>query len=381
MAVPDPVAVLRRRLFDDTLPIWRDRGVDPGRGFHERLDLSLQPVTALGKRALVQARQIYVFSHMALLGLVDGAEAAATAGLDFLLAHYRHPEGGWRHRVAADGAPMDDARNLYDQAFAIFAMAWHHRAFRDPRALPAAEETLAFLDATLVHPAGGYREGLDADGAFQSGPRRQNPHMHLLEATLALYETTGDARYRERAAALVDLFRRRFLVEGSLREYLTDDLVPAAGEAGRQVEPGHHFEWVWLLHEHARLTGDATVRHEADILYRFALAHGLDAASGEAIDMVDAGGRPLKRRRRIWPQTEAIKAHAAQALAGDDAAPARLQAQCAALLRDHFATPPGTWHEHLDEAGTPFLDHLPATSLYHLGLAAVEAGRAAAARG
>ena len=376
-----PAAALRRRLFEDILPVWTTRGVDPGQGFHERLDLSLQPVTELGKRALVQARQIYVFSHMAILGTVEGADAAATAGLDFLLAHYRHPDGGWRHRVATDGAPMDDARNLYDQAFAVFAMAWHYRAFRDPRALPAAEATLDFLDAALAHPAGGYREGIEASGAFQTGPRRQNPHMHLLEATLALYESTGDARHRGRAAALVDLFRRRFLVDGSLREYLTEDLVPASGEAGRQVEPGHHFEWVWLLHEHARLTGDLAVRRDAEALYRFALAHGLDASSGGVIDMVDAGGRALSRRRRIWPQTEAIKAHAAQALAGDPAAPARLSAQCAALLRDHFATPPGVWHEHLDEAGASCVGYLPATSLYHLGLAAVEAGRANAARG
>lgn len=381
MGEADPIAALRRRIFRDTLPVWLERGTDPSRGFHERLDLSLRPVTAQGKRTLAQARQVYVYSHAAMLGAVEGAEAAATAGLDFLLAFCRHPDGGWRHRVAADGTPLDDSRNLYDQAFAIFAMAWHHRACRDPRALPAAEATLAFLDATLRHPSGGYREGLDAAGAPQTGLRRQNPHMHLLEAILALYESTGDARYRDRAAALVELLRRRFMVEGSLREYFIDDLAPAAGDAGRQVEPGHHFEWVWLLHDYVRLTADATALAPAAALYRFALAHGVDAASGGAVDLVDAGGRILRDSRRIWPQTEAVKAHAAMALAGDPAAPARLVAQAAALLRDHFGTPAGTWHEHLQRDGTPFVPYLPATSLYHLTLAAVEASQAAAAQG
>ena len=381
MVASESVAALERRLFADTLPVWIRRGIDPGRGFHERLDLSLRPITDQGKRALVQARQIYVFSHAALLGTVEGAADAAAAGVDFLLDRYRHPEGGWRHRASAEGAPLDERRDLYDQAFVLLAMAWHHRVSGDPRALAAVEATLAFLDAALAHPAGGYREGFDAANAPQPGPRRQNPHMHLLEALLALYEATGAAGYRNRATVLIALFRGRFLVAGSLREYFTEDLAPAPGAAGRQVEPGHHFEWVWLLHEYARLTGDMTVLDDAAALYRFALAHGADAASGGVIDMVDAAGRPLKDDRRIWPQTEAMKAHAARMLAGDPAASGRLAMQAAALLRDHFGAPSGAWHEHLRRDGTPFLDYLPASSLYHLHLAAVEASRAVAARG
>src|SRR2546430_13023820 len=51
---------------------------------------------------------------------------------------------------------------------------------------------------------------------FRSGraevklPRRQNPHMHLLEALLALHVATGEKNWLRRAGALVDLFKRRF---------------------------------------------------------------------------------------------------------------------------------------------------------------------------
>ena len=32
--------------------------------------------------------------------------------------------------------------------------------------------------------------------------------------------------------------------------------IPTIHPAGEIVEPGHHYEWVWLLHEYARLTGE-----------------------------------------------------------------------------------------------------------------------------
>ena len=48
-----------------------------------------------------------------------------------------------------------------------------------------AAKLIARLDTTR-HPAGGWREG-----TVKPFPRRQNPHMHLLEASRAPYQATG----------------------------------------------------------------------------------------------------------------------------------------------------------------------------------------------
>src|SRR3546814_4749154 len=77
---------------------------------------------------MVQARQIYAFSHAALLDALDGALAAAEQGFRCLTRHYAHGDGGWRHRVTREGLPLDDRRDLYDQAFVVFALAWYHRS-------------------------------------------------------------------------------------------------------------------------------------------------------------------------------------------------------------------------------------------------------------
>ena len=53
------------------------------------------------------------------------------------------------------------------------------------------------------------------------------------------------------------------------------------------------------------------LREEADILYRFACRYGADPVTGLIYDQIDAGGVPLVKDSRSWPQTEALKAHLA----------------------------------------------------------------------
>ena len=77
----------------------------------------------------------------------------------------------------------------------------------------------------------------------------------------------------KRAATLVTLLQKTFIdpANGSLIEQFDAAWAPVAA-AGR--EPGCHFEWVWTLLHHRRLTGDETVGPTAERLYRFGLAHG-----------------------------------------------------------------------------------------------------------
>jgi mannose/cellobiose epimerase-like protein (N-acyl-D-glucosamine 2-epimerase family) len=367
--------------YDTTLPFWRDNIPDRERGgFHELLDAAGRPSSPGGKRIVVHARLIFTFAQAYLRSGSDTYRAAARHGFDFLARHGPHPDGGWRHSLTADGGSGDDTRMFYDHAFILFAMAWYARATdgvdgSGGEALAIADRTMDFIDAEMAHPGGGFVNALGgARGACQ-----QNPHMHLLEAALALYETTGDDRWRGLAERIYALFRSCFLVDGSLREYFNESWQPVPGAEGRITEPGHQFEWCWLLHQYARLTGDGSALTAAETLYRFACDYGV-RRDGGAFDEVAADGTPLKRSRRIWPQTEAIKAHAVMAERGDPDAPARLEATLAMLWRDYLdGAAEGCWREHLDAAGKPLRDDKPGTTPYHLAMAARELERPAGA--
>ncbi|MGE0256972.1 MAG: AGE family epimerase/isomerase [Alphaproteobacteria bacterium] len=375
-----PVARLQAWLVDSALPLWATAGVDPRGGFVEALALDGTPMPELPRRLRVQARQLYVYSHAAVLGWPgagDGPDPLATArqGFAFLTRHYWHPEGGFRFAVARDGRPTDDRRELYEQAFALLALAWYGRASGDPTAAAWIDRTLAFIDGALADPThGGFREGAPPPA---DGVRRQNPHMHLFEAMLALHATTGEARFLDRARVLFALLRDRFVDRrsGALREHFASDWTPRPGDT---LEPGHHFEWTWLLDRYEAASGEPTATLR-DGLCAFAHRHGIDD-DGLAFDGVAADGALKAGTKRLWVQTEAIKAELTRHEAGAPDAAARIERLIDGLFARYLAAPgvaPGAWQDHIRRDGVGFATSAPASSLYHLFVMASEVARVA----
>ena len=364
------------------IPAWAARAVRPGEaGYLEYLAADRQPDPRPRRSCLVTARLVYVFSHAHLLDPAGPGLAAAEHGYRFLTGACADGEGRFRHAVTVDGTAIDGRSDLYDLAFVLFACAWFARAAGIREPLDRAERVMGFIERHLAAPHGGFAE--DDRGAL---PRRQNPHMHLLEACHALAEVSGDQIWLERAGRLVDLLRDRLLDPrtGTLGEFFTLDWQPAAGAAGALREPGHQFEWVWLLHHHARLTGDARGTGIADRLHGFARTHGLArAAEGWPIvlDGIDAQGAPVAETRLLWPQTEAIKAEAARLeFLGDDGARARLDGHLAALFRYWLDADTGLWVNQLDAQNRPLAAEIPVRVLYHVMLALAETVRVTAIR-
>jgi mannose/cellobiose epimerase-like protein (N-acyl-D-glucosamine 2-epimerase family) len=359
------------------LPLCRDRFADTVHGgFHEQLDAAHQPVPVGSKRLMVQCRQLYVLSHAAVLGERSG-ERAAEAGYAFLRRAYQdHAHGGWYFRAGVDGTSMDRGKDLYGHAFLLFALAWLHRAFAAPDAVALAEATFDTLKARLAAPGGGFWDGADEHWTPERSLRRQNPHMHLLEAMLALHEATGARHWLDEADALVRLFRDRFHhpATGTLGEYFAADWTPDP-ERGHIVEPGHHYEWVWLLHRYAAQGGTVATGDAAQRLFATAERHGFDPDHGGLHDQIHRSGAALLTTRRIWPVTEAIKAHVARIEAGHttpDGQPGRLIAH---LFRN-FVRPGGAgWTETMTREGVAQLTNLPGSTPYHVFLAAAEVAR------
>jgi len=377
--VPETPEKWRRWLAEKVMPWWAATATSEGEGYVEYLTPDGAAERGRAKTPLVTARLVYAFSHAAALGLGDAVLAAAEHGFRFLTTRcWDQAEGGFFHELAADGAPLARAKELYDHAFGLFACAWLHRARGDRAPLDWAERIMDFMDEVLLDRRfGGYRERHLA-GSADALPRRQNPHMHLLEAFLALYEATGEAPWRTRAHAMVGLFKAHFFDEatGTLGEFFAADWQPAPGRAGTLCEPGHHFEWVWLLHHYARLTGERSQLASAARLYRFACVRGQESEPDlvpGVFDEVDREGRILAATKLLWPQTEAIQAHLARwEFAGDARAAAAAQSHVAGLFRHYLVDDKARWRNQLARDGRELSRELPVRVFYHLFLCFAE---------
>ena len=345
-------------------------------GYVERFDWSGAPLDPGFKRVRVIGRQTYVFAHAALGGL-PGAHEAARHGAAFLKSGCLRPDKQFASRLTTSGAVLDSSADLYDIAFGLFALAWWYKLSGDAEAVEIAEASLAHLFDAMRSPSGHGFLAREGDG----GPHQQNPHMHLFEAAIFLAAFTGSGKARMLADELFNLAKTRLYdpVTGTLAEYFDADWSPHPRPGPIRVEPGHHYEWVWLLCRYGELVAKPEAFAVADRLFAFAQAYGHDPKTGLIVDAVDPAGQLLAPDLRIWPNTEYLKAQVAmrerrgEGPGFDDSA---LAANLARIFK-YFLTPrisgavsclsSGLWIDYLEHSSLePKCDHVPASTMYHI---------------
>ncbi|MBS7698537.1 MULTISPECIES: AGE family epimerase/isomerase [unclassified Chelatococcus] len=357
--------------FEVLLPFWSEAGVTDAGYFVEDLDFAGSPCPIVALHTRVQARQVYTFAHAALLTGRDHYRDRAVRGFEAVTSLlWDRDNGGWLHSVTPDGRPVDTRCDAYDQCFALLALAWLHR-LGEPKAAEWIEKSLVALDRRLSAPRhGGYSEFAPSTAGVPL-PRRQNPHMHLLESFLAL-EAAGFADAASLSDAVVELFLPLIERDGAIGEYFAEDWTPSAGEAGRIREPGHQFEWAWLLIAYADMRQSKRAGEIARRLATYGWKHGFDGGDGHVpalIEAHDPAGTPVRNSRLLWPQTEAIKYFVQSRQRGHGTAYDSASALAALIhtLFDHFIIAGGPlWRNQISSHGETLARTVPARLLYHI---------------
>lgn len=368
--IPDYIGWIRL----EVLPFWAAAGISAQTGlFHERLlsDGTADPHARL--RTRTQLRQIYVLSHAASLGwLPEGADIARNVWAKLLPVAYKiDGHGGFIQTLSCDGIADDLRRDSYDHAFAILAAAWLAHASGDAHIRQTLQELLEFVDLDLTDANGALREGKP-----DSLPYRQNPQMHWFESMLALIETSAHESGPLRATNHRNFFENKLIEAKSavLSEYFTADWRPVPGKIGDVVEPGHLMEWVWLLRKHETLTGLPRSNLPSHILHT--ANRYLDPALDLLVDEALRDGTIVRASRRVWLQTELIKANLAEFEAGDNAALAKVLVGIERLTHHYLRKPFAQgWLDQLDADGSPLITTVSASILYHLFVLAAELDR------
>lgn len=363
---------IKHWIFDQALPFWAKNGFDFEQGgAHETLDYDGNPVDLGQKRLRVTARQIYCYAKALELGW-DRPECEKIINhcVNTLTSTGWHKDSGFIHLYNLDGTVQDDTRDAYDQCFVLLGFATLWQATKSPIAKEWGDKTLKFMDDVLADPVhGGYFETPE-----RSGTRRANPHMHFLEAMLAWYDATGDQSYLVRAAKIIDLFKTKFFDHENWRLHeMFDSAWNPLGDDVNKVEPGHHYEWVWLLLRYAKLSGDNSVKSYARKLYATALAFGHHPKTDGVAQFVDGDGSHISPIGRLWSQTEALKASIAMKQHGLHV-DGNLEVRMLDQLYNRYLTTPssGGWYDGIDEEGRVVSDNMPSSTFYHVFCAFIE---------
>jgi mannose/cellobiose epimerase-like protein (N-acyl-D-glucosamine 2-epimerase family) len=352
------------------LPFWAARGADSHNGgFVEELQSNGSPSDPGFKRVRVQGRQLFSFATAALLEWHPDAAAISKRGFDFIQRRCRNSEGAWAQRLKTDGSILDGEMDLYDTAFIVLGLSTYYQLTRDPDALRLLGSTLDQVKTTLSVPGG--------RGYFQSTRDRdllrQNPHMHWFEAMLYAFEATGDDRFLREAGQIYQLAQDHLIdpKTGALRELFDKNWNPVK-EGGRiLVEPGHHYEWAWLLWKAGQRM--AVEPRLGESLLGFADRHGVDTATGLVYDQVSDQGELTQPTHRLWVQTEFLKAWLVRGGQEESRRVEQIRRIETNLLQYYLNREPlGTWGDRLDSNGMLQKGPVPASSMYHIMVAVTE---------
>ncbi len=367
-------------LYKIWVPHWAKMFSDPvNGGFYERLDRNGQPYIDLPRRLVTQCRQIFVYSHADMVSGKKTYRDMVTKAFEYLVKNYRIADtGGWRFSIRPDGTPQDNTYDLYGHAFLVFCCTYYYRLTNDKNAMKYAAETLTFIDKSFrLDNEPGFAEALDENLKPLERVRRQDPHMHLFEACLFMYRVTNEKPYLGMSKEIVELFTKYFWDEenGTLPEFYNGQL-QSHEEQGHISQPGHHFQWIWLLDkfQETRHKKNPYYYDLMEHLFEWADKHGFDPAYGGIYDALNMQGDVISDTKRVWPIMEALKAYPVINRMHDDPHYCTRRAEdLVTLLRAHYIKDNGMWVEHLSRDMKPLVEDMPGTTPYHiyLGIAAL----------
>ena len=306
-------------LRQNILPFWLRHSVDRERGgIIGEMSNDLVINRTVPRGALLSSRILWTFSSAyrkyndaAYLALADSAYA------DLRQYFYDSENGGYYWSIAADGRPVQKRKQIYGQAFAIYALTEYHRATGRREPLDQAIAVYLLIEQHAHdRKEGGYFEAFDADWRIiddvrlspvdLNEPKSQNTHLHLMEAYTNLLRVWPDAGLRSAQAALVDTMLTRIFDQKTyhLGLFFSADWQLRCD----RFSYGHDIEAAWLMHEAAWVLGDPLLRARVkNISVKIAdvtLAEGIDT-DGAVFNEGGPGGL-TNTDKDWWPQAEAM---------------------------------------------------------------------------
>ncbi|MBV6826099.1 AGE family epimerase/isomerase [Pseudomonas sp. PD9R] len=344
---------VQQHFQDVIVPLWQGPGWNADMALpYEALDAEHQPLPPQRYRAMACARQLYLFAS--LIGQVPDAEERAAALFRSLQRHFHDAEhGGWFYSIDPHGAPLDQRKDLYTHAFILFACAHYWDKVREPLVESVLNAALEVIARRFSTGDGLYDAILDRDWSSLSSGPLQNPLMHLAEAFLATQSVREDLAVQRALVELCTAMQKRFI--DPQHSVLMEKPL---GSVDNWFEPGHQFEWYFLL-ESSGLLRDSKLHASLEQAFSYTEQLGVDQHTGAVRAMLTLDGHSKDATQRIWAQAEYLRA---LTLRPDSESSVLRQLQ---TLQQRSLHARG-WYECRDEHGEVSRQDMPSTTPYHL---------------
>lgn len=317
-----PFDLLRYEMGEELINIldyWREHTPDHAHGgFHGRITHQNKVVQRASKGIILNTRILWSFSAAANHLKTQEHNSMEDRAFDYLQKHFLDSEhGGVFWELDYLGQPINRRKQVYAQAFAIYALAEHYTLTKKPEARNMAVTLFELIEKhSKDSKKGGYMEAFAHDWSSledmrlshkdMNASKTMNTHLHILEAYTALLKVYDNTVLRASLKDLVELFLNRFLNEKYHYDLFFDDDWQLQSQT---ISYGHDIETAWLVMEAAKTVGDRYLLEKSEtvalkVIDTF-LKEALDS-EGAVINELDVNTGHKDTDRHWWPQVEAI---------------------------------------------------------------------------
>jgi cellobiose epimerase len=356
---------LKEELTHNILPFWMDKMMDDKNGgFYGQMTGRNQLVPDAPKGGILNARILWTFSSAALILKNPLYTEYAKRAKEYVFEHFFDAEnGGTYWMLKADGTPTDTKKQIYSQAFFIYALVEYYRVTNDKTCLDKAIELFELIEKhSFDTELNGYFEAYSKEWVLLEDLRlsekdanekkTMNTHLHILEAYTNLYRVWDSPLLKKQLGNLIELFLDKIINPQTHHLDLFFD--ENWNCKSTLFSYGHDIEAAWLIDEAAVVLGDIELLkrvHKVVGKVADAAAEGVQP-NGAIVNEKNSATGHVDTNCDWWPQAEAMVGFFnAYELSKDEAYARKTLAAWEFVKANIVDTENGEWHWSVSSTG------------------------------
>ncbi|MBO0322216.1 AGE family epimerase/isomerase [Muricauda sp. CAU 1633] len=308
-----------RSELDNILTYWSTFGIDDQYGgFVGQRDFHNQLVPKASKGIILNTRILWSFSAASNYLKSKKYESNCNRAYTYLKTYFKdkgHKGVFWE--VDHNGNPLNTRKQVYAQAFAIYALSEYYLFSQKEEAKDWAISLFENLEtyARDRHNLGYYEAfyedwtpipDMRLSDKDMNAAKTMNTHLHVLEAYTSLLKVYDHQKLSDALRELIVLFQFKFLNKSNHYDLFFDKEWSLLSTT---ISFGHDIETAWLVIEAAKALNDESLVQQTQetaikVIDTF-LLEALDP-DGAVMNERDTVSNHLDTDRHWWPQVEAL---------------------------------------------------------------------------